>query len=860
MVFCAVGILAGGAGAQNQAIDPFSMAGGSREGIGEAGARATRVYGNIRSVQFVDTPVTDIFTMISDLTGWSIMMSPDVSKAPPKINIWIKDLPPDEVLEKVVAIAGLIADRRGDVYNVLTFDEYIRLNGVEKKVLSLKHANAQRIAEILKPFTQQEDQAKITADPATNQVILLVPGPLMGSFENLVQILDIPFEKEVVEVVRLKHLSAEFILPELNAFLKGASRSAGLTAPLKAEQTENAAVPQSLDDWMVQFMMEPKLNVIVLRGLRDYVQHAVELLRQLDVEYEGDVLKIVPLKYQEAQLIVSALEEFLGRSSQQYRQEGSSETQVPSTERLEAWPIRFMVDSKFNAVILRGKARYIEKALGLIAELDRDPAIEVHSYTLKFTTAENVYGVLMEIVHGEELNGQASGQSGIRTIPRLRIAANPQNNSILIEGSPRDHERFDKILKAIDVPMPPGSGGMRVYRLENTSSQEVAGVLTSLVEGRNELAKRQKTALDKKAPPGRETTPGPASAPPAVPPVASQAAPEASPGVQEGYDILPAVITEAPEINAVIISASAVEHEEFASIIEELDKPRQQVVLEVTLVSIQNSDSFELGVEIAGEGSSNGTQMIGFSNFGIGVKDTATGNLTFPTTPAFGLNAAIFNSDDFSLVLNALKTIGKTRITSSPKVLVEDNAMGFISQTTEEPYEVVSQGESSTITSFGGFVEAGTILQVIPRIADDEWLRLEYQIQLSSFGKRTAEQEKANLPPPREKNIIEGAVRIPAGNTIVLGGLVTGREDDVRLEIPLLADIPILGNLFRDVSLSNSDNTLFIFIRPEVMRDPLYRDLLRLSAEEAARAKIEIRQGPVNPMMFMLPLQMEDAL
>lgn len=852
MVFCAVGILAGGAWVQGQAIDPFSMAGG-----GGDNTRSPAAIGNIRSVQFVDTEVTDIFTMISDLTGWSIMMSPEVSKAPPKINLWIKDMPPGEVLDKVVAIAGLVAERSGNVYNVLTFEEYIRLNGVEKKVMSLQHANAGAIAEIIRPFARQDEQTKIIADPTTNQVVLLVPAPLMKSFENLVGMLDVPFEKEVVEVIRLKHLSAEFILPELNTFLKGVANSSGATLPVKNVLSENAVLPQSLEDWMVQFMMEPKLNVIVLRGLPNYVHPTVDLIRQLDVEYEGDALKMVPLKYQEAHLIVSALEEFLGRNSQQYRQEGGSETQVSSTERLEVWPIRFMVDSKFNAIILRGKTRYIERALDLIAELDRDPAIEVRGYTLKFTTAENVYGVLMEIVHDEELTGQASGQSGIRTIPRLRIAANPQNNSILIEGASRDHERFEKILKAIDVPMPPGSGGMRVYRLENTSSAEVASVLTALIEGRNELAKRQKSKSDKGTPAAREVPPGPASAPPIAP---EAVPPGGSPGAQEGYDILPAVITEAPEINAVIISASAVEHEEFASIIEELDKPRQQVVLEVTLVSIQNTDTFELGVEVAGEGASNGTQVIGFSNFGIGVKDTATGNLTFPATPAFGLNAAIFNSDDFSLVLNALKTIGKTRITSSPKVLVEDNAVGFISQTTEEPYEVVSQGESSTITSFGGFVEAGTILQVIPRIADDEWLRLEYQIQLSSFGKRTAEQENANLPPPREKNMIEGSVRIPAGNTIVLGGLVTGREDDVRLEIPLLADIPILGNLFKDTSLSNSDNTLFIFIRPEVMRDPLYRDLLRLSAEEARRAKIEIRRGPENSMMFMLPPHAEDAL
>lgn len=857
MVVWVAGILIGGACAQNQMIDPFSIAGEVRDASGPADAARLKVYGNIRSVQFVDTAVTDIFTMISDLTGWSIIMSPEVSKAPPKINIWIKDMPPDEVLEKVVAIAGLVIDRKGDVYNILTFDEFVRLNGIEKKVLPLKHANAEKIVEIIKPFAQKEDHTRITSDPVTNQVVLLIPSPLMGSFENLVRILDVPFEKETVEIIRLNYLSAEYILPELNAFLKGVSRSSGPASPPKSGQAPNAAISQSLEDWMVQFMMEPKLNVIVLRGLPDYVQHAAELIRKLDVEYEEDNLKIIPLRYQEAQLIVSALEEFLGRNSLGYHQEGGSETPVSTSERLEAWPVRFLVDSKFNAIILRGKDKYIERALGLINELDKDHAIEVRSYTLKFTTAENVYRILKEIVLEEELTGQTSGESRTRSIPRLRIAANPQNNSILIEGSPRDHGRFEVILKAIDVPMPPGSGGMRVYRLENTSSSEVASVLTALIKDRNELAKRQKSELDKGP---SATGPMPSGFPSSSPPASEAVPATTSPATQEGYDILPAVVTEAPEINAVIISASAVEHEEFASIIEELDKPRDQVVLEVTLVSIQNSDSFELGVEVGSNTSSDGTQVIGFSNFGIGVKDTATGTIAFPATPAFGLNTAIFHSDDFSLVLNALKTIGKTRITSSPKVLVENNAQGFISQTTEEPYPVVSQTESSTITSFGGFVEAGTILQVVPRITDDEWLRLEYQIQLSSFGKRTSEQAQANLPPRREKNIIQGSVRIPAGNTIVLGGLVNGRQDDIQQGIPLLSDIPILGNLFRDASRSSSDNTLFIFIRPEVMRDPQYRDLLRLSKDEAANAKIELRQDPVNPMLFMVPPKTEDTL
>lgn len=835
-----------------QGIDPFSSAGGNA-------ADETRLsqgaLGNIDSVQFVDMEVTGIFKMISDLTGWSIIMSPKVSKAPPKINIWIKDMSPKEVLERIVSIAGLVLDGQEGSYNVLTFDEYIQLNGVDKEVYTLKHARANEIVKIMKPFVAQDDQTKIIADVSTNQVILLIPSPQMDSFRNLIEMLDVPFEKEVVKAIHLEYLSAENILDELKEFFKGVTQSNSGTSGRITQTDNNAATPQGLEEWLIQFMVEPKLNVIILRGLPSYVQSAAELIQQLDVKYEEDTVKMIPLQYQEAQLVVASLENFLGRDSQlQGRQTEGTNTQLATAESLDVWPIRFMVDTKFNAIILRGKSKYVQRAVDLISQMDKDPSIEIRNYTLKYTNAENVYGVLREIISEEELQGRSSSQSGVRTIPRLKIAPNEQNNTILIEGSVRDHERLSKILEAIDVPMLPGTGGMRVYRLENTSSKEVVTVLKALVEERNNLAKRQTSALSV------ETSRGGDSATASVGASENQSTSlSSSSGTQAGFDILPAIITEAPEINAIIISASAQEHEEFATIIDEMDKPREQVVLEVTLVSIQSTDSFELGVELGSELTSDKTQVVGFSNFGISTINSGTGNLSLPTNPAFGLNTGIFYSSDMSLVLNALKTVGKTRITSRPKVLVEDNATGFISQTSQEPYETVSQGNNTTITSFGGYVEAGTVLQVIPYISDDEWLRLEYQIQLSSFGTRTSEQEQANLPPPQERNVVQGSVRIPTGHTVVLGGLVTGRQDDVQQGIPWLSDIPLIGSWFKNTSLSNADNTLFIFIRPEVMRDPQYRDLMRLSREDAEQAKIDIEQGPVNTMMLMAPLDMENS-
>src|SRR5439155_3232875 len=77
------------------AIDPFAAQGA--KGGGAAGERP----GVITSVEFVEAPINTVFKMISDLTGWSIIMSPEVSKSPPRINIWIKNMSAEEALQRI---------------------------------------------------------------------------------------------------------------------------------------------------------------------------------------------------------------------------------------------------------------------------------------------------------------------------------------------------------------------------------------------------------------------------------------------------------------------------------------------------------------------------------------------------------------------------------------------------------------------------------------------------------------------------------------------------------------------------------------------------------------------------------------
>lgn len=742
-------------------IDPF------RPGA-ERNARQSRPD-EISSVEFVNTEITAIFKMISDLTGWSIIMSPGLSKQPPKINIWVKNMTPDQVLDQVASLAGLVLEKDRNTVHVMTFDEYAKQYGLEKRVLSLKHGQATEIAASIQPFID-ETTGRVVASGSSNQIVLLTPKPMMDSLVQLIDQLDVPFADDEVRLLRLHHLEAQTVIPVLDEFLKQTTqegeRNLFRNTDDKAVPNEKVeGAPRAGQGWLVRFMVVPKLNAVVLRGLRADVENAVKLIRELDTPAE-----IVTIGYQ-----------------------------------------------------------------------------------LRYTNADEVFKTLEDLV---EEDTRARGES--RIPPRLRIAASEPNNRIIVEGSAEDHARLSRIIEAIDQPLPPGSGGTRVYRLVNASAVEVAAVIQELINqrnGRDELARQDKRGGDpsyiRRA--GRN---------PMVEPVPAQA-PSSSSSLKPGGnvdaepttagDVLPAVVTAAEAINAVIVRGTAAEQEEFAAVIAELDQPRDQVLLEVTLVSVVSTNTFDLGVELSGARIGDvTTESVGFSSFGIGRFNSDTGTIDLASPSPFGLNFAMFNAGDFSLVLNALRTVGDTRITSAPKILAMDNSEAVISQINQEPFEVVSQGESSTVTSFGGFVDAGTTLRVIPHIADTDWLRLDYQVTLSSFGTRTAEQLAANLPPPRRESLSSGTVRVPAEHIIVLGGLASSRDDNNVDEVPLLADIPLLGELFKNRSRNRNNETLYIFIRPVVLGDPAFRDLLFLSEADTAAAKLD-QEGPTNHLKMFVP-------
>ena len=758
--------------AGGQGYDPFKSA---------APAKTTATGNVISSVEFVDTPITTIFKMISDLTGWSILMSPEVTRQPPKINLWIKNLPAERVLNQVVELAGLVADRRDNTVTVMTYEEYCRQFGVDKTVLPLRNAKARDLAALLKPLVEKEGQSRILPDERSNQVILLVPKPMLPSLVKLVTSMDVPLEAsgDTIRLIPLRYVEAANLAPLLEQFLTQTSKGAG-GAPSAA-------------------------------GLRPW--------------------EAGPARAASAVATSAPATEPSGTASPV----GAGNN----------YSLRFMCEGSLNVIVLRGPVQEVDTASRLVADLDVPGDARSVSYTLTHADPCEAFDALEAMLGDHEKSS------------RFRLALSQSNSKIVAYGSPADQQRVAEMIGAIDKPLSE-NGGIKVYRLENATAAEVAMVIQNLLglDASSSSSSNRATGMRSGLASSVGGVQRVASSPrqsirPGEPSLPTPAQPGGRGGESASDREIPPSVIASPEINAVIVQASSARQEELGRLIAELDRPRDQVLLEVTLVSVRSTDGFHLGLELAGASvNGQGVEQIAFTHFGIGKTNTATGQTRLATDPLTGLNFAIFNSGDLSLVLQALHSVGDTRITSSPKILVEDNCPAQISQINQEPFEVTDQGQTTTTTSFGGFVDAGTVLTVTPHLSREDWLRLAYEVTFSSFGARS----DAKLPPPRLQNTVNGTARVPAEHTVVLGGLVSTRTDKTIEGVPWLMDIPLLGELFRKRDNEDDKETLFIFIRPVLLREASFEDLICLSRDDLRTAGIRPPGDPMNPIQ-MFPWQ-----
>ncbi|HOF18821.1 MAG TPA: hypothetical protein PK082_07915, partial [Phycisphaerae bacterium] len=181
-----------------------------------------------------------------------------------------------------------------------------------------------------------------------------------------------------------------------------------------------------------------------------------------------------------------------------------------------------------------------------------------------------------------------------------------------------------------------------------------------------------------------------------------------------------------------------------------------------------------------------------------------------------------------------------------PKVLVNDNATAMLTSVAEAPFTSVNASQTVSTTSFAGYASAGTTITVAPHISEGDHLQLQYSLTLNSF----TGEGSTGVPPPRQTNTINSEVTIPDGYAVIVGGLTRKDVRQTSSHVPFLGDVPILKYLVGVEGKDSTQSTLFVFIRPIILRDDQFEDLKYLSSRDLEMAELSPQFPESSPLLM----------
>jgi len=444
-------------------------------------------------------------------------------------------------------------------------------------------------------------------------------------------------------------------------------------------------------------------------------------------------------------------------------------------------------------------------------------------YRLRYASPEDVLPTIKRSM---------SGSAGL-------ASALGKTNSIELADLRANLDQVFQLLKFLDTaPRSMGSETFRVFSIRNRSALELAELLNRL-SGTGYLSPLEQSPSEQ--PSLRAARPRLDSLGVPSPSVTEQAGQGVS-ALRADHGRLFVSADEAT--NTLFASGDAVLIDKIAGLITTLDVMPPQVMLEVLILNLSDSDALDLGVEFRGV-NDEGTARTLSSLFGLGVP-LPNGGLQ-PPPSLLGLTGIVLNPGDFSALVHALQVLNQGRALNIPKVLVNSNQRANLASVLQTPFLSTNVANVIATTTFGGTQDAGTTINVRPQIAEGDHLVLEYSIVLSTFvGSASA----PSLPPPRQQNNLNSIATIPDGYTVALGGLETNSETEASSRLPLLGDLPLLGRLFRSNSRVSTHSRFYVFIRASILRSTDFQDLKFISDVDAHRADIDPRWPEAEPVLI----------
>ena len=515
-------------------------------------------------------------------------------------------------------------------------------------------------------------------------------------------------------------------------------------------------------------------NLLLIQGTGPERRAAIETALSFDVDWmRGQSVGIFPVQNSNPEPVIAELEKIMDTG------EGGLSHNV----------VKFLPIGRMNAIlVVTRKPEFLKTAGNWISRLDSADTTRtgVHVYHVKFGEARQLARVLNDIFVGssgsnalDQTANQIAPGSGLSTTTsgdRSSLGANQQQGSSGLGSS---------------------SGGFG-SRSSGGGGNDARGGFGAT---QSTLGADQNAGADVR---GIGAGPG---------------GPPALPGVRITADIVH---------NALLIFASQENYRIIERTLAQVDRPQLQVAIDATIAEVTLNDNLSYGVQAFLQTSGGSVSNIPASPPGqpsvnaAGLVGAAL-NRAFP-----GFNLLLGPEFAPNLILDALHAVTDVKILSNPSLVVIDNQVATLNVGNDVPITTASgsvlnsaTSTSNTVVNTIDYRQTGIILRVAPRVNANGNVRLDIEQEISQVvaGAATAAGTTANTTPTISVRKVKSSIAVAAGQTVLLAGLIQESRTSNRSGIPVLDQIPKVGDLFSDQSRAIARTELIILIRPQIIRD-----------------------------------------
>ena len=701
------------------------------------------------------------------------------------------------------------------------------------EIYPLKHVRGESIRLVVDQVLQdliggRQGRVSITPLIKPDSLLLIGWGEAVEAVKELVEKLDKPVPPDTqFRVLRLLHAPVATVSMTI----------------MQAMANRGALAPS------VEVIPDLRTNSIIVRASERDMAEVAALIRELDTDDAAKTkqTKIIRLKNSLANDMSQTLRMLIQTAR------GGSTFQASSALELLGvdgsllaksgllTDVEAMPNLRTNSLMITGPPESMEFVETLIAQLDVRPAVA----QIKVIPVDNADATSLAVMLRTLMPSSASTTVGPQlptsedegSLVPVRFSVDTRTNCIIATGSEGDLEIIWALIQRLDQE------GMErrqndVYRLKNAPAVEVA---TSI----NEFLRSERMVQ------------------------------QAAPGTTSAFQQIESEVIVVPEpvSNSLIISATSRFFDEMMELVEKLDKAPDQVMIQVLIAEINLNDTDEFGIELGLQDSvlfdrsllgdlntiSTITQSVGGNTVTTEEIVSATNTPGFlfndsaplgnsGSTKAFNAASSVgsqglssfsvgrinnelgfgglvlsASSEAVSILIRALQESRKMEILSRPQIMTLDNQSAYIQVGQRVPRIVGSRFDNRISQNSIELEPIGLILGVTPRISPDGMVVMEIDAEKSEMGPEqdgvpvTVSGDQVIRSPSFTVTRAQTTVSAQDGQTVVLGGLISKNEATINRRVPGLADIPVLGNLFRyDLEICKRTE-LLIILTPHVI-------------------------------------------